>query len=133
MILPNTSLSHTGAYEFTKYEDFVKDIQDSFNTILSDVPENQKNLIREKFGLNRFPYLGNAIKQPGVPVERIGGGTQPTQQEGGKQPVVTRDRPPKPGMILVKKKVTDSKGPAGAEGWISPEKFDSRFYEKVSK
>ena len=124
-ILPSADIfHHTGSMEYTKYEKFVKDIQDSFNTILSDVPEKQKNIIRQKMNLNNFPYLGNAIKSPGTPVNQIGGSVQPTETRGGAQPpaqVVPE------GRMLVREKVS------GRRGHIDPQNFDPQKYERLSK
>jgi hypothetical protein len=119
-LLPDKSIfTHTGSMEFTKYEKFVKDVQDSFNTILNDIPEGQRNQIRDRLGLNSFPYLGSAIKTPGASVNSIQGASQPSPQVGGKM------KPPKPGQILVVKKST------GQTGWLDPKDYKEDKYSKV--
>ncbi len=89
-LLPSSDWIHHGAAEeYKKYYKFVEDIQNSFNTILSDVSEPQRAAIRAKMNLDKFPFIGNAIKAPGAPVPRIGGAVQPSERTGGQPQVIT--------------------------------------------
>lgn len=50
----------------SKYDQFVThDIQDAFNTVTQNLGQGQKDIIKERIGLNNLPSLGSAIKTPG--------------------------------------------------------------------
>jgi hypothetical protein len=52
---------------FQKYNDFVsKDVQDAFNTITSGLPKPAQDMLRDQLGYTKFPYLGSALKTPGM-------------------------------------------------------------------
>src|SRR6185436_7036699 len=85
-LIPNTSIFTSGGeQEIKKYYKFVNDIQDYFNTTLSNLKEPQRNIIRQDLGYNSFPALGGAIKTPGMEPGRIQGAAEPTQKVGGEQ------------------------------------------------
>lgn len=51
----------------SKYNDFVThDIQDAFNTATSNLPQGQRDIIKQRIGLNNLPSLSNALSAPGV-------------------------------------------------------------------
>jgi hypothetical protein len=52
---------------FGKYNDFVThDIQDAFNSATSGLPQGQRDIIKQRIGLNNLPSLSNALQAPGV-------------------------------------------------------------------
>lgn len=64
-LLPDQSASSDPFNGYDKYNKFITDIQNDFNTVTKGLPEGQKKLLIDKFGGNSLPYLSKTMNAPG--------------------------------------------------------------------
>ena len=65
-LIPDKSAASDPMNGFNKYNNFVTDIQNDFNTITNGLPDGQKAHLLKVFGATTaFPYLSKTVNQPG--------------------------------------------------------------------
>lgn len=65
-LIPKRGPTSNKNMETSKYNSFVThDLQEAFDTATRRLPKGQRDIIRDKLGLNGFPMLGSAVNTPG--------------------------------------------------------------------